>query len=325
MRLSYMCFPILMTGSIVAACGGGSGSPAAPSTPTTTTTPTVTATWSIEGVRMTNTTAGFPNSSLANPSVFRLNNGQYRMLVTGGADPSGILSATSPDGLNWTFESGRRVQTSGDCGHVRAFRLEDGRIRVYCRNTSGILSYISNDEGVTLTREGTGLMIADAQVGAARLSTGGIVRTKDARWRMYFSDDSAPGASANAIAMKVYSAVSTDLLNWTVESGVRIGPTATASASATHPSAIVNADGSVTVAYTNFSGGGSSGAWVATSADGLTFTKDVYTTMPGFDPDIVIMNGTTRIYYNIGDNFSGTVYSGVLSGTLAPLTFGFVR
>jgi len=274
---------------------------------------------------MTNTTAGFPNTSLANPSVFRLNNGQYRMLVTGGTDPSGILSATSPDGLTWTFESGRRVANSGDCGHVRAFRLDDGRIRVYCRNTSGILSYISSDEGLTLTREGTGVMIANAQVNAARLSTGGIVKTKDGRWRMYFSDDAAPGASANAIAMKIYSAVSTDLLNWTVESGVRIGPTATVSASATHPSATLNADGSVTVAFTNFAAQGSSGAWVATSADGLTFTKDVYTTLPGFDPDIVIMNGTTRIYYNIGDNTIGTVYSGVLSGTLAPAAFGFIR
>lgn len=324
MRRVYASLAVL---SVVAAqaCGGGSSSPAAPSTTTTTTTVTPAPTWSIEGVRMTNTTAGFPNTVLANPSVLRLNNGQYRMLVTGGTDPTGILSATSPDGLTWTFESGRRVASSGDCGHVRAFRLDDGRVRVYCRNAGGILSYISSDEGLTLTPEGTGLMISNAQVGAARLSTGGIVRTKDNRWRMYFSDDSAPGASANAIAMKIYSAVSTDLLNWTVESGVRIGPTATASASATHPSAVTNADGSVSVAYTNFSTPGASGTWVATSADGLTFTKDVYTTLPGFDPDIVIMNGTTRIYYNIGDNTTGTVYSGVLSGALSPLTFGFLR
>lgn len=170
-----------------AACGGSS-SPAAPSATTTTTTTTVAPTWNQEGVRMTNITAGFPNTVLANPSVFRLNDNRFRMLVTGGTDPSGIISATSPDGLAWTFESGRRVQTSGDCGHVRAFRLDDGRVSVYCRNPSGILSYISSDEGLTLTREGTGLMITNAQVGAARLSTGGIVRTRDGRWRMYFSD-----------------------------------------------------------------------------------------------------------------------------------------
>lgn len=63
----------------------------------------------------------------------------------------------------------------------------------------------------------------------------------------------------------------------------------------------------------------------AQSRDGLTFTKDVWTTLPGFDPDIVTMNGTTRIYYNIGDQNSGTVYSGVLSGALTPLIAGLIR
>lgn len=55
------------------------------------------------------------------------------------------------------------------------------------------------------------------------------------------------------------------------------------------------------------------------------FTRDVWTTLPGFDPDIVQMNGTTRIYYNFGNETSGTVYSATLSGTLAPATFGFIR
>lgn len=275
---------------------------------------------------MTNVTAGVGSSSLANPSVFRLNNGQYRMFVGGGG---GIISATSSDGLSWTFESGRRLQSLGDCGHMRAFRLDDGRIRAYCRNSSGIISYISSDEGFTLTREGTGVMITNAQVGATRLSTGGIVKTRDGRWRMYFSDEGPVGSSPNSQAYKIYSAVSTDLLTWTVEPGVRLGSTASTSTSGYHPSATLNADGSVTVAYTRYDYPGSApggiGVWVATSSDGLTFTKDVYTTLPGFDPDIVVMNGTTRIYYNIGDDTSGTVYSGVLSGTLTPFTFGFIR
>ena len=37
------------------------------------------------------------------------------------------------------------------------------------------------------------------------------------------------------------SAVSTDLLHWKVERGVRVGPGATLKASAEHPSATVNA------------------------------------------------------------------------------------
>jgi hypothetical protein len=325
--MRWLGFSLIATSAVLVACGG-SASPAAPSTTTTTTTtPAAAATWNAEGVRMTNLTAGFPNSVLANPSVFRLNDGRYRMLVTGGTDPSGILSAVSSDGLSWTFESGRRVQTSGDCGHVRAFRLDDGRVRVYCRNPSGILAYISSDEGQTMTSE-TGLMITNAQAGSPRLSTGGIVRTKDGRWRMYFSDEST-GAPPGP--MKIFSAVSTDLLSWTVEPGVRIGSGATASGSATHPSAILNADGSVSVAYTRFSYAGSSdptisAVWIATSSDGLTFTRDESTKLtPGADADIVSMNGTIRVYYNWGDNTNGTIYSATLSGTLAPATFGFIR
>jgi hypothetical protein len=328
MRQWNLCASVMLAGILSASCGGGSSSPAAPATPTTTTTPTVVAaSWTAEGVRLTDITSGFPGTVLANPSVFKLNDGRFRMLMTGGGSTTGIISAVSSDGLTWTMESGRRVQNSGDCGHVRGFRLDDGRLRVYCRNPSGILAYISSDEGITLTPE-TGLMITNAQAGSTRLSTGGIVRTKDNRWRMYFSDETS-GAPPGA--MKIFSAVSTDLLTWSVEPGIRIGSGATASGSATHPSAILNADGSVSVAYTRFSYPGASDStisavWIATSGDGLTFTKDESTKLtPGADADIVSMNGTIRVYYNWGDDTHGTIYSGVLSGALTPLTFGFLR
>jgi hypothetical protein len=264
-----------------------------------------TPTWIPEGARLTDVTAGFPGSVLANASAFKLNDGRWRLLFTLG---SSIRSAVSTDGLSLTMEAGTRVGNSGDCGHVRAFRLDDGRIRVYCRNPSGILSYISSDEGVTLSPESGSLMIPNGAVGASRLSTGGIVRTHDGRWRMYFSDEIQ--ATGVAPPMRIFSATSSDLLTWSVEPGVRIGLGATASGSGTHPSAIANPDGSVSVFYT-----GPTGVWVATSSDGLTFTSDSYTGLSGFDPDVVSAGSGLRVYYNFGNDAGGTIFSA--TGTAA--------
>lgn len=302
----------LTTGALAAtafACGG-SNSPTTP-TPTPTPTPTSTSNWVTEGARMTDVTSGFPGGVLANPSVFRLNDGRYRMLLSAGGS---IRSWITTDGLTLVPEAGVRIANPGLCGHTRAFRLDDGRIRVYCRNSAGILSYISRDEGLTLAPE-SGLMIANASVGAARLTPGGLVRTKDGRWRMYFADETTV---APPTPMKIFSAVSSDLLTWSVESGVRIGSGATASGSGTHPSAITNPDGTISVYYCRFAYAGSSDStisaiWVATSSDGLTFTSDVTTGLtPGGDPDIVLMGGTLRVYYNWGDDKGGTLYSGKL-------------
>ena len=258
--------------------------------------------WTAEGIRLQKS-----DSSIADSSSFRLKDGRWRMLISYFG---GIRSYVSPDGLSLTAESGVRIANPSQCGHVRALRLDDGRIKVFCRNPQGIVSAISSDEGLTFTIDNT-LLISNASVGASLLSTGGIVRTRDGRWRMYFSDEytgftQPPG--------KIFSAVSTDLQNWSVEPGVRIGAGATASGDATHPAAIVNPDGSTSVYYSHFSLTSvppSSTVWVATSNDGLTFTSDVTTGLtPGADPDIVpLSGGSLRLYYNWGDNVQGTVYS----------------
>jgi len=267
--------------------------------------------WTSEGVRLSKT-----DSSLADASTIRLNDGRWRTLISYFGS---IRSWISTDGVTLTEEPGIRMPTPGACGHVRMFRIDSSRIKIFCRSSQGITSATSNDEGTTWTLDG-GLLISNASVGASQLSTGGVVRTADGRYRLYFSDDSS---AIPPIAMKIFSAISSDLNVWTVESGVRIGAGATASGSGTHPSAIANPDGSVSVFYSRFGLTPSepiSAVWVATSRDGLTFTNDVTTGLtPGADADIVQLSGSSyRLYYNWGDEKQGTFYSAIGTAPTAP-------
>jgi len=275
-------------------------------------------TWVSEGVRLAESSGP---TNITNITGWQTSDGRFRFLVSRNG---GIYSVISPDGLAMTIESGAAKFSPSQCGHTRALKLDDGRVRVYCRDSSGILSYISSDDGGTFAREGSGYMITNAQVGAPRLTMGGVVRARDGRWRMYFANEDAtdpPGASSAPLS--VFSAVSTDLLNWTVEPGVRIGANTTQSGSATHPSAIVNADGSVSIAYNQFFFAGSvgSGMWVATSNDGLTFTRDERISINGADPDIHNWNGVTRAYHTVCGTNTQTdnpICSVRLTGTLSP-------
>ncbi len=270
--------------------------------------------WAAEGVRLAEASG---LSNITNVTAWQTSEGRWRYLVSRNG---GIYSAISTDGLSITLESGPAKYSPTDCGHSRALKLDDGRVRVYCRDNTGLLTYISSNDGGTFSREGSGYFITNAQVGAPRLTMGGVVRAKDGRWRMYFADET----TNNQFAQRIMSAVSTDLLNWTVEAGTRIGANTTQSGSATHPSAIVNADGSVSVAYNQsaFPGSAGVGIWVATSSDGLTFTRDEQVALEGADPDIHIMNGVTRFYYTACQGFNSAdnpVCSARLVGTLAPL------
>jgi hypothetical protein len=275
-------------------------------------------TWVAEGVRLAESSGP---TNITNITGWQMSDGRYRFLVSRNG---GIYSVISPDSLSMTIESGPAKFSPAQCGHTRALKLDDGRVRVYCRDSGGILSYISSDDGVTFAREGSGYMITNGQVNAFRLTMGGVVHMPDGRWRMYFADEDAsdpPGSSSSPLS--VYSAVSNDLLNWSVEPGVRIGAHTTQSGSATHPSVIVNANGSVSVAYNQFGFAGSvgGGMWVATSSDGLTFTRDERISINGADPDIHNWNGVTRAYHTVcGTNVStdNPICSVRLTGTLSP-------
>jgi hypothetical protein len=270
----------------------------------------------LEGVRLTDASAGFPGQPFADVAAFPTRSGGWRLLFDAGG---AIRSASSPDGLSLTMESGTRIPTRLNDGTgvrpalVKVLRLDSGQLRVFF-SSGNMYSAISDDDGLTFTVE-DGVRVNAGAVGASIITSGSVVRS-GGRWRMYFGD-----------AERVYSASSSDLLNWTVDPGVRVGAGSTLGSSpAVHPCAILNADGSVSLVV--FHGPspsnpapGLEGLYITTSTDGLAFTHEVWTGIDAFDPDIVpISGGGLRLYYNRGDNTGGTIYSARLPALSASLT-----
>ncbi|TAK19284.1 MAG: hypothetical protein EPO35_00390 [Acidobacteria bacterium] len=290
--------------ALSAACGGGGSAPTSPSTTTTTTTTTTTAvasSWTTEGVRITGANAGLSATDVfADSSTIRLNDGRWRMYIYAG---TAYKSAISSDGLTFTMESGFRLPEGS--GQSRAIRLDDGRIRIYFSASTGVNSAVSSDDGTTFTIE-SGTRISASGAGMSQLTGPGIIRLRDGRYRAYFSDLPIPGQGV--LPHMVKSAISSDLVNWSVESGVRVGPGSTLSGSAEHPCAILNSDGSTTIFYfrnTDLI------LYSSTSADGLTFSAETSTGISqANDPDIVTLtDGTVRLYYNWINSAGGFVSS----------------
>ncbi len=271
-------------------------------------------TWVQEATLLNEVTAGFPGQSISNTAAFQLRDGRWRILFNVYSDSaSSVRSAISPDGINLTMESGVRIDTSAALGPtsrvggIKVLRLDDGRLRAYFWSVGGIHSAVSSDEGVTFTVE-NGVRFAPSAVGeTASLTAGSVVRIGDGRWRMYL------GASGTG---RVFSLTSTDLLTWTLEAGIRLGPGSQLSLEAGHPGAILNADGSVTLFYFHGSTPTNrfprlNGIFESTASDGLTFTTETATGIAlGNDPDVVpLPGGGYRMYYDWGNDFNGTFYS----------------
>ncbi len=173
-------------------------------------------------------------------------------------------------------DDGFRFDPGGYAGpHKRIYQLPDGSYRMYFHTRfdaakQGIGSAVSAD-GLNFTKE-PGLRISSKDAGFDKgvpLSPGDIVPTRDGRYRMYFSSLSWMG-SGDLTFETVKSAVSDDLLTWTVEEGERLGGSSPISGGE-HPSAIANPDGSVTLFYgrnINFA------LFYSTSPDGLNFEKE---------------------------------------------------
>ena len=296
--------------------------------------------WVVDATILTNADYGGALGSLADVAVLRLNDGRYRMFIGGVPGGPGMGSAISTDGVKFTVESGLRIP--GDVAtsvaphvllsHPGVVRLDDGRVRLFAHNApdpsipTTMFSLTSADEGLTFTVDaGARFNAPDAK--ALNLTGAAIVKAKGG-WRMYFSSSTPPTLSPAGVITKfgvgsVLSAFSTDLLVWTPDAGVRIGPGGGVSGSATHPAAIANDDGSVTLAYFREDDGK---LYIATSADGMSFAAEAAS---GFGPNlplgvaidpwlIRLPNGDVRMYYNYGDDKVGTIYT----AHRAPFTLG---
>jgi hypothetical protein len=237
----------------------------------------------------------------------------------------GIVSAISvaSDGLAFIPEDGNRARDGH--GMPRAVARPEGGWRLFFTDGDGIKSAISTD-GLTFTDE-EGFRITAQQAGfsdttVAATSGATVIRLPDGRYRMYFSDLPRPGDPPGGHRVK--SAVSSDMLSWTVEAGVRLGPgAAVLTESAEHPSALLNPDGSVTLYYGKFSGPGlgvPEGLYHSTSVDGLTFETETYDVFNGNDPDAIrLADGTLRVYYGTFDPaIGGTIQAATCAAPAGP-------
>ncbi|MBQ91006.1 MAG: hypothetical protein CL441_06240 [Acidimicrobiaceae bacterium] len=259
-----------------------------------------------------------PLAPVANPTSLLLNDGRVRLFFTNAGE--GIASAISEDGISFTYEgiriSGPEAFSQGaPTGPSRVFRMPDGNIRIYIGSSeSGVSSWMSTDEGQTWTLD-TGERITQAQADMDAIQKLSIVTLSDGSYRGYFGP--APQSNPDMTPTMegppdhwLRSATSTDLLNWTVEDGVLIGPGApTLTASVREVEPLLRSDGCLTLFYqlnkprdagiTDFEGVAVVG--YSTSHDGRTFTEQfpLITTRDPAGPDVIrLLDGSYLLYHD---------------------------
>jgi hypothetical protein len=297
---------VLVVGSCAIAalgCGGsnGSGAPAAPTAPTQQSGSGFTDLGRILTATDFGQGAG---TIIGDPTGVVLPDGRIRLFVY--VEGRGVWRALSTDAQGTAF----RVE--GPCtlvpdvatntmgtpwGEPRVTPIATG-LRMFYMQDRGIASAVSTDH-VTWRQE-PGLRITPAQAGVRATTTGSVVAIGGGRYRMYFSSlRDSPADSATVMK----SATSGDMLNWTMDPGVRVGPGAPSlDQNATDPFAMANADGSVTAWYlvqpapgSTFQG--TTGIYASTSTDGLAFRTSTLTGIPGGNPNVIVRADGTRIMY----------------------------
>ncbi len=241
---------------------------------------------------------------IGDPTGVLLADGRIRLFIY--VDRQGVWRAISRDSQGTSFRVEGPCRLIPDAGTnrqgtpwgmPRVVPLSDG-LRMFYMQDNGIASAVSDDH-VTWIQE-PGLRITPGQAGIAATTTGSLVRLAGGGYRMYFSQLRHTPADP-ATVMK--SAVSADMLHWTMDPGVRIGPGAPfLDQNATDPFAFGNPDGTVTVWYLVQTAAGSAfqgpgGLYASTSADGLTFSASALTGIPGGNPNVIARADGARLMF----------------------------
>jgi hypothetical protein len=250
------------------------------------------------GPVLTGPALGLPaGQGVVQPTAAVLPDGRVRLYYstlppgppTGG--PVGIYSAISTDGVHFTPEPGQRFSSPNS---AQIEQLPDGRWRLYyvqhdlaTNAATGIASAIGAD-GLSFAPE-PGLRLANPIPGAKILTCCGIVQLPDGRYRMYVGAQEFGGLGSPPL--KIYSAVSSDLVAWTLEPGIRL-----TMGFASGPAALLSPDSSFMLVF------GSCipcGIKIATSADGLSFgaPKSTEVTASVGDPAFVTLPGGRLLMY----------------------------
>jgi len=279
---------------------------------------------------------------VADVSGVLLPDGKLRAYVF--AQNKGIVIAESTDGVTFSFVGNAFGSDKGQ-GMPRVVKLSDGRFRMYNMTSFGVSCSISSD-GLNFAIE-KDACIPSSSFPALKngLSGAAFIKLADGRYRAYFSDMVKAGTGPDP--HQVYSATSADGVNWTADSGIRIGTgAASLTRSAEHPAAVAHADGSVTIFY--YDNGArpgldasgkqnmaqnDQGLWYSTSKDGgLTFSNEYKISFPsafgfgfGNDPDVFLDKSGQMILWAGGFDHGYGGYIGAVkltkgSGSAATIT-----
>lgn len=173
-----------------------------------------------EGVRVQPEYHSKEQGKIGSPSVIKLAKGGFRMLYEGSDTKQtafAIFSAVSTDGIEWKKEKGKRLTATNRFDQSIAASPDvvttpDGRLFMYFSDGDTIKLAVSSDEGKTWRERGiSGLPEACLDPTVKVMS--------DGMYRMYFAKSAS---SDRLLKAKILSARSSDGIDWTVESGVRI-------------------------------------------------------------------------------------------------------
>ena len=196
-----------------------------------------------------------------------------------GSPANGVHSAVSNDGETFILEEGIRIGAAA--GHPKLFQLDTGPIRMFHLVMDGLGSHYAED-GLTFTEE-EGIRLLSADAGMDRVGGLSVIQLPDGTYRGYFSNLGEPGVPPSETTTQIKSAVSPDLLEWTVEDGVRIGDGApTLTDKSRQPFALRRADTCVTLFYYQVATPPTK-IYYATSTDGLTFDSQGRLEIEGYD------------------------------------------
>ena len=193
---------------------------------------------------------GSEQEIVTNPAVFELPDGRYRMIYEGSKwveyetgkryqTDRKLYSAVSSDGREWTKETGARFWDSGDGKPGEIFtsvpdviRLPDGRLRMYYTRGATSATALSNDEGLTWTKE-TNLELRKISIDPD------IVLLDNGTYKLFFTTfEDEFGVGEQWVA----GASSVDGINFVLDEGKLIGPSA-ASGMNTDPDVITVGNG----------------------------------------------------------------------------------
>ena len=186
--------------------------------------------------------------------------------------------------FSWEKDGGSRI-VDGSVPFIH--KLKDGKVRLYYCKEEKILSAVSSD-GLTFTKE-QGIRISPGTEFEAHVCDPTIVNLPGGKMRMYYKGANTMKPGSGSIH-KIYSAISSDGLNFQKE-GLRIdSETNGDNGWASVPDAIMLPDGRVRLYYVT-AAQMEHGIGSAISTDGLNFVKEPGLRVPNLvDPALIKMD-----------------------------------